>query len=198
MALARRRRAAVSERLMAGAPQAVASLDWDTLDQAPHWLALPEAELTTFQCQVGAVLCAGALRLWIDKSRLAAAQTAVGALFLRKLLAQPEAASIAIGLVECPEIDTPGEVEAMLRLTGASVLLASLVPGALREAADAALAPITASTMAQELALTLVSHAQWLREHATLNPAAPPASLADVLSSVPKVDAGARGAGALQ
>ena len=108
---ARLRRAAVAERLLSGSPQAVASLDWDALDRAPAWLALTDAEFTTFQCRVGAVLCGHALRLWIDRARLAAAQAALGAPFLRALLAERGSASIPTDLFACPEIDSPADVE---------------------------------------------------------------------------------------
>ena len=168
-AASRLRGAAVAERLLASDPQAAASLDWETLGRAPAWLALPDAEFDTLQCRVGAVLCGRALRLWIDRGRLAAAQAALGAPFLRTLLAEPDAASIPIGLVTCPEIDSPAQVEPMLRLAGASVLLASLPDGVLREVVGAALAPVTASTMAPELAVTLV-----VRAEALASPAADP------------------------
>ena len=177
-AASRLHRAAVAERLLASAPQVAASLDWDALGRAPAWLALPDAGFATFQCQVGAVLCGRALRLWIDRGRLVAAQAALGAPFLRRLLAEPDAASIPIGLVACPEIDAPTQVELVLRLAGASVLLASLPTGVLRQAIGAALAPATASTMAPELAVTLVARAGSLATHAAQAPAVRETALA--------------------
>jgi len=158
----RQHRAGVAERLMATAPQAAASLDWDSLGRAPAWLALPEAGFAMFQCRVGAVLCGNAIRLWIDRGRLAAAETALGADFLRALRSQPDSASIPIGLVACPEIDSASLVAPVLRVAGASVLLASMASGVLRDTIGAALAPVTASTMAPELAATLVVRAQAL------------------------------------
>lgn len=160
--VARRRRAAVAERLLAGAPERAPSLDWDTLDAAPAWLALPDDAFTAFQCRVGAVLCGRALRMWIDRGRLAAAQAALGAPFMEALLAERDSAMLAPGLVACPEIELPGQVQPALRLCGASVLLATLPSGALREAVGALMAPAVASRMAPALALSLVAHAESL------------------------------------
>lgn len=155
-------RAAVAQRLLASAPQAAAPLDWDALGRAPAWLALPESAFATFQCRVGAVLHGRALRLWIDRARLTAAQAALGAPFLRQLLAEPESASIPIGLVAGAEIESPAQVEPVLRQAGAAVLLACLPDGLLRDALGAALVPVTASPMAAELALTLVARTEAL------------------------------------
>ena len=174
---ARLRRAAVAERLLAGSPQAVAALDWDALDRAPAWLALADAAFATFQCRVGALLCGHALRLWIDRARLAAAQAALGAPFLRALLAERGSASIPTGLFACPEIDSPAEVEPALRLAGASVLLATLRGGVLREAVGVLLAPAMASRMAPELALALVARAESLGSPATAPSSAREAAL---------------------
>ncbi len=138
----------------------MAELSWDMLDRAPFWLGLPEAALATFECQVGAMLCAPALRLWIDGPRLAAARAALGDAFLQTLLAQPDADSIPIGLIDCPRIDAAGQVSTLLQATGAAVLLASMPHGALRRAADKALAPAEASPMAEALAHALVARAQ--------------------------------------
>ncbi len=158
----RLRRAAVAERLLSASPQAAAVLDWDALDRVPAWLALADAAFATFQCRVGAVLCSRVLRLWIDRRRLAAAQAALGAPFLCALLAERDSDSIPLGLFACPEIDSPLRVEPMLRLAGASVLLATLPDGVPRDAIGALLAPATASCMAPELALALVARAESL------------------------------------
>jgi hypothetical protein len=158
----RRQRAAIAQRLVPKAPEAMAALDWDTLARAPAWLALPPAALASFECQVGAVLCARALQLWIDGARLAAARAALGEGFLAALLALPEEASISPALVACPQIDVAAHVVPLLQASGSSVLLASLPHGALRHAACAALAPAQPSTMAPELAQTLVARAQAL------------------------------------
>lgn len=180
-AAARLHRAAVARRLLASAPQAAASLDWDALGRAPAWLALSETEFGTFQCRVGAVLHGRALRLWIDRGRLAAAQAALGAPFLRQLLAEPASASIPLGLAACAEIESPAQVAPLLREAGAAVLLAALPEAALRDALGAALAPVTASPMATELALTLVARAETLSAASSTSPtAAPQGSLAGV------------------
>ena len=158
----RRQRAAFAQRLLSKAPDSAALLDWDSLDHAPAWLGLPETELTTFQCQVGAVLHAPALRLWIDGPRLGSARLVLGDAFLQALLAQPDSAAIPIDLVGCPRIDSPSLVGALLKAAGASVLLASMPHGSVRRVAGAALAPTNASPIAQALAQSLVSQAQAL------------------------------------
>lgn len=158
----RRHRAAVARRLIGRAPDAVAGLDWDACDRAPAWLALDDDDLASFQCRVGAVLCARALRLWIDGPRLAAARAILGDGFLAQLLAQPDSASIPLGLVGAPRIDHAAQVGPALQAAGASVLLASLAHGPLRQAVGVMLAPAAPSTMTHELADTLVARAQAL------------------------------------
>jgi len=159
-ASARRRcRAAVARRLLAAAPDAASALDWDALDGAPAWLALSDAELMMLARQVGAMLCAASIRLWIDGARLGAARTALGAPFLQALLALPDAQVLPRNVAPCPRIDNAEQVAPMLRTSGLGVLLASLPSGPLRRAA-AALLGSTASTMASALAHTLVSRAQ--------------------------------------
>lgn len=158
----RRCRAAVAERLLAGAPAPARALDWDELDSAPDWLALPEADFNAFQCRVGAVLCGRALRLWIDRGRLAAAQAALGAPFMEALLAQPDSTLLALDLFACPDIEVPAQVEPALRLSGASLLLATLPAGALREAVAVLLAPAIASRMVPALAASIVARAESL------------------------------------
>src|SRR6185503_3202786 len=51
----RRQRAAVAEQLIARAPHAVDSIDWDTLDGAPEWMAWEASRLEALQQQVGAL-----------------------------------------------------------------------------------------------------------------------------------------------
>ena len=158
----RRRRAGVAQCLMAAAPEAVAALDWEMLDRAPAWLALPPDALERFQCQVGAVLGASALRLWIDGPRLAAARAALGEPFLQALLAQPALTSMPLDLSARPCIETAAQVGERLRIAGASVLLAALAHGPLRRAVGAALAPAEASPLAPEIARSLIVRAQTL------------------------------------
>ncbi|HJV95523.1 MAG TPA: hypothetical protein VJ608_05770 [Albitalea sp.] len=161
-ALQRRRRATLAQRLIAMAPDAVGALDWDALARAPDWLALPDDALLALQRQVGALLCAAEMRLWIDGARLAAARAALGEPYLRALLAQPAMPSTPLDAAACPRIALPGQVGALLQLAGGSVLLASLTHGPLRRAASAALAPAVASTIARELARSLIARAQSL------------------------------------
>ena len=100
----RLRRAAVAERLLSSAPEAAAALDWDALDRAPAWLALPDPAFAAFQCRVGAVLCGRSLRMWIDRGRIDAAQGVLGATFLRALLAALPGGDLrdAVGMLLAP------------------------------------------------------------------------------------------------
>lgn len=157
----RRRRATVARKLLSAAPEAAAGLEWDALDTAPAWLALPDTELMVLARQVGAVVCASNMRLWIDGARLAAARAALGAPFMQALLALPEAELLPRNVAPCPMIDGAEQVAAQLRSTGLAVLLASLASGSLRRAAGAALGT-QASSMAQVLAHSLVARAQKL------------------------------------
>jgi hypothetical protein len=157
----RRRRAAVARRLLAVAPEAAAALDWDTLDAAPGWIALSDTELAVLARQVGALLCAASIRLWIDGARIAAARAAVGAPFLQALLALPEAQVLPLNVAPCPRIDNAEQVAPMLRTSGLGVLLASLSNGTLRRAAVAVLGT-TPSTMAPALAESLVTRVRTL------------------------------------
>src|SRR5688572_11539352 len=68
----RERRAAIAQRLIDLAPSAVDDIGWDALDQAPDWLALPDAAFLILQARLGALLHLPAMRLWIDGPRLAA------------------------------------------------------------------------------------------------------------------------------
>jgi hypothetical protein len=165
----RSHRAAVAQRLLAKAPEAVATLEWDAFDSAPGWLALSETEFALLQRQIGAMLCAPALRLWIDGPRLAAARTALGESFLQALLAQPAAPANPVDLAACPRIDVAGQVGALLQIAGASVMVAALPQGPLRRATSAALAPATASPIGQELARSMVQRAQNLAAQSSMN-----------------------------
>jgi hypothetical protein len=155
----RRRRAAVAQRLLAQAPDCVDTLDWQALDAAPEWLGLPDPEFARLRARVGAVMCVASLRLWIDGARLAAARTAVGEAFLKNLLAQPATPMNPLDLAAQPRIDVAGQVHTLLQLAGSSVLLAALPSGLLRRAACAALTPALPSTMAAELARSLIARA---------------------------------------
>jgi len=168
----RHRRAAVARKLIAAAPDIAPALDWDALDAAPAWLTMADAELMTLARQVGAVLCASTMRLWIDGARLHAARAAVGAPYLQALLAVPEAQLLPRNVAPCPRIDSAEQVAPMLRTSGLAVLIASLPSGGLRRAAVAMLGT-TASSMAQVLAQSLVSRAQALAPRGTVASAAP-------------------------
>jgi hypothetical protein len=163
----RQQRAVVAQRLRSRAADAVASLDWDALDAAPGWLALPDGELQRFEAQVGAMLCAPLLKLWIDGPRLGAARAALGAAFLQALRALPSTQILPSNVAPCPRIDSAEQVAPQLRGAGASVLLASMQPGPLRLVVAAAMAPASPAAMAGPLAQSLIARAITL--------AAPPA-----------------------
>ena len=157
----RRFRAAVAEMLMARAPAAVAALDWDALDAAPAWLALPAGLLDALQSQVGAVLYGPAMRMWIDSGRLAAARAAVGDAFLRALLGRPDVPAAPRAPL-APAIPA-AQVGAYLRHAGAAVLQATL-PAALRGVAASALGQSAPMVIDAANALALVERALFLVE----------------------------------
>lgn len=159
---ARRRRAAVAARLVAGDAEAVSAIDWDELDRAPAWLALAAPKLATLQRQVGALLYAAQMRLWIDGPRLGAARAAVGDDFLHALQAQHDLQAFPPDAGTLPRIDAAEKVATRLQVAGASVLLASLSPGPLRDALGTAMAPTAAAPMAAGMAQSLVARAQAL------------------------------------
>jgi hypothetical protein len=155
----RRQRAAIGQRLRQRAPDAVATLDWDALDAAPTWLALSDDELARFESQVGAMLCAPSLRLWIDGARLNAVRVAVGPEFLQALRALPSTQILPNNVAPSPRIDHAEQVAPQLRGAGASVLLASMPPGPLRLVVGTAFAPATPAQMAAPLAQSLIARA---------------------------------------
>jgi hypothetical protein len=155
----RQQRAMVAQRLRSRAADMVASLDWDALDAAPGWLALPDAELQRFEAQVGAMLCAPMLKLWIDGPRLTAARNALGTGFLQALRALPSTQMLPSNVAPCPRIDSANQVAPQLRSAGASVLLASMQPGPLRLVVAAAMAPAAPAAMVGPLAQSLIAHA---------------------------------------
>jgi hypothetical protein len=167
----RRRRAAVAARLVASGADA-AAVDWDTLDAAPAWLALSDSRLATLQRQIGALVHAAEIRLWIDNARIAAARHTLGEAFLRALLAQRDLAAFPHDAGPRRRIDHADDVAPCLQMAGAAVLLAALPHGALRKAVIAAMAPTAPAPIAGELALSLIARAQSLAAPATHAPAA--------------------------
>jgi len=153
----RQQRAMVAQRLRSRAADTVASLNWDALDAAPGWLALSDGALQRFEAQVGALLCAPMLKLWIDGPRLGAARAALGAAFLQALRALPSTQMLPSNVAPCPRIDSAEQVTLQLRGAGASVLLASMQPGTLRSVVAAAMASATPAAMAAPLAQSLIA-----------------------------------------
>ncbi|HEU5296752.1 MAG TPA: hypothetical protein VFU71_18365 [Burkholderiaceae bacterium] len=158
----RRRRAAVAEQLIARAPHAVDTLDWDALNGAPEWMGWGPEPLDALQLQVGALMLAPELRLWIDAPRLAAAMRALGAPMLRALLALPDSEVLPRDVAPAPHIERAEQVAPALRACGAAVLLAALAAGELRQAATLLLTPARPSSMASALARSLVARATHL------------------------------------
>ncbi len=166
----RRRRAAIAARLLAGGADAVCTVDWDTLSAAPAWLAMTEDKRATLQRQIGALLYAPEIRLWIDGARLGAARVALGESFLQALLAQRDLLSFPNDSVARPRIDLAEQVPAHLQLVGTAVLLASLPAGPLQHAVGAALGSTAAAPIAVEMARSLVARAQALAAHGRSTP----------------------------
>jgi hypothetical protein len=155
----RERRAAIAQRLLDLAPGAIDAIDWDALDRAPDWLALPDASFLILQARLGALLHLPAMRLWIDGPRLAATRVLLGEAVLDDLMSHPESA-MPFGLTPCARIESATQVGPALRACGASVLLAALPRGPLRDALCRGLAPVEPSRMSPELAETLIVRAR--------------------------------------
>ena len=153
-----RQRAAVARLLLNGAPEAAHALDWDTLDRAPAWLALPPDDLANLQCRLGAVQSAAAIRLWIDSARLSAASAVLGEPFLQAVLGLADDATAPTP----PCIETAAQVQPVLCQVGAAVLLGSLPPGRLRRAVQAALAPDVILALDRDAADATLQRAQSL------------------------------------
>lgn len=168
----RRRRAAVAAQLLALAPDSAGSLDWDSLERAPGWLALPGDELTALIHRVGALVAAPQLRLWIDGARLDAARSAVGAAFLQSLLARRDNTLLPRDVTPCPRIEVAEQVAPALHGAGAAVLLAATPTAALRKLLSAAWAAAPAA-MATELAQSQIAQAQALAAEGKPQPQPP-------------------------
>lgn len=166
----------LAERLLAGAPRAANNLSWSALESAPAWLGWRHAELLALQRRVGAVFCAPALRLWIDRSRVLALRAALSTGFVQALLRGSDRVHAAVLPLQLPdwplgeETQTPEAVAELLRSCGAAVLVCTLPHGPLRHAASQALAPLAELMMPAAHAQTLVAHALALSRAA-----APPA-----------------------
>jgi len=158
----RRQRARLAEQLIARAPHAIHALDWDALDAAPEWMAWSAAPLEALQLQVGALVLAPDIRLWIDAPRLSAAERALGSPLLHALLALPDGEMLPRDVTPAPRIERAEQVAPSLRACGAGVLLAAVPAGALRQAATLLLTPTRPSPMAGALARSLVARAAQL------------------------------------
>jgi hypothetical protein len=168
----RRRRAVVAARLLASGADAISAIDWDMLDKAPAWLALPEADLATLQRQVGALAYASEMRLWIDGARLGAARAALSEAFMQALLGQRDLVAFPPDALALPRIDHASKVPTNLQIVGAAVLLASMPQGSMRRVVTAAMAPTAPAPMAAEIAQSLVNRAQALAAQSSASPLA--------------------------
>jgi hypothetical protein len=171
----RRRRSAIAARLLASGADAISAIDWEMLEAAPAWLALPDSRLATLQRQIGALLYLPEIRMWIDGARLNAARAVLGETFMQTLLAQRDLHAFPQDTGKRPRIDTAEHVPTHLQVAGASVLLAAIPQGALRRAVSTAMAPTAAVAMACEMAQSLVTRAQSLAaQGATASPISTP------------------------
>jgi hypothetical protein len=168
----RRRRATIAARVLASGADAISAIDWDMLDKAPAWLALADAKLATLQRQIGALLYASEIRLWIDGGRLAAARATLGEPFMQALLAQRDLQAFPQDAGARPRIDSAEKVATHLQVVGAAVLLASMPQGALRRVVTVAMAPTAPAPIALELAQALVARAQALASQGGASPLA--------------------------
>ena len=91
--------------------------------------------------------------------RLAATRVLLGEAVLDDLMSHPESA-MPFGLTPCARIESATQVGPALRACGASVLLAALPRGPLRDALCRGLAPVEPSRMSPELAETLIVRAR--------------------------------------
>lgn len=168
----RRRRATIAARVLASGADAISAIDWEMLDKAPAWLALPDAKLATLQRQIGALLYASEIRLWIDGARLAAARSTLGDAFMQALLAQRDLQAFPQDASARPRIDSAEKVATHLQVVGAAILLASMPQGALRRVVTVAMAPTAPAPIATELAHALVARAQTLASQGSASPLA--------------------------
>jgi len=156
----RQQRAQLARRVLAHAAHVATALDWDTLDDGPAWLSLPEPALGELQCRLGALLCAPALRLWIDRPRVDAARAAVGTAVWQAVLARSgatdEACSPCNALALALARASAAHVEALLRGAGAAVLLGSMESNVLAPVAQALVAPVTGFAVEPQLACALM------------------------------------------
>ena len=158
-----RRRGAIAARLLDAAPDAAAALNWDALDRGPAWLAAPDMDLALEQRRLGAALNTAAIRLWIDRRKLAAARTAVGDAFLRALLADfsvPEAARHGVVENSATTGDGCSDVAEWLRRCGAAVQAAAISDTPLGQAGAIALCGRSgALQLSADAARGLIEHA---------------------------------------
>ncbi len=153
-------RATLAQRVLASAPDAATSLDWDALDAAPPWLSLPVPALTALQRRLGAWMCAPVVRLWIDRPRLAAAAEGVGAAFLNAALAQAEAPRLPPLVTARLTLATAEQVPALLEAVGGAVLLATLSRGPWQRVAANVLAPVSNVDIDRDAARALLARVQ--------------------------------------
>ena len=95
---------------------------------------MPADEFALLQRRLGALFHAGAIRLWMDRPRLAAVQQAVGESWLRSLCAQPPVMPLPVQQIEPIDRIDAEHVAEHLGATGAALLAASVTPGPLRGA----------------------------------------------------------------
>lgn len=172
----RRRRAAVAARLLASGAGAISAIDWEMLETAPAWLALPDAKLATLQRQIGALIYAPEIRLWIDGARLGAARATLGETFMSALLAQQDLLAFPLDAGARPRIDSAEKVATHLQVVGAAVLLASMPAGRLRDVVCAAMAPTAPAPLPGEMAQSLVARAASLAAQSASPLSTPPAN----------------------
>ena len=168
----RRRRATIAARVLASGADAISAIDWEMLDKAPAWLALPDAKLATLQRQIGALLyasrsgCGSTVPAWPRRAARSATPSC------RRCSRNATCRHSRSDASARPRIDSAEKVATHLQVVGAAILLASMPQGALRRVVTVAMAPTAPAPIATELAHALVARAQTLASQGSASPLA--------------------------
>jgi len=151
------RLAAIAARLITGKGADLEPLTWRELIDAPAWLALPDDEFALLQRRLGALFHAKAISLWMDRPRLAAAQQSVGESWLRDLCAQRPVMPLPVQQIEPIDNIDAKDVATRLSATGATLLVASIPPGPMRDAVTTALGISQPAAVNEEVARSFIA-----------------------------------------
>lgn len=116
----RAHRAAVAHAIAEDAAHELQGIAWSQLAELPAWCLWPAERRSRLARVAGALFCAPGMRLWIDRSRLAAARTLVGPAMFERVMQSPALPA------QAPTMPTQGDLARLLDTAGRSVLLGSL------------------------------------------------------------------------